>query len=486
MRLASSKRLFAARSGSRVVTMVALAGVVGAVAMADVSSAAIPTGVNCQTDGKINGRGATFQTSAQALFAAGFRDDVCGPVVTADTDAPDTMVAYNYAATGTSFTGSGQGRLASSCRTDAFAGSDTPYDEATLALLNGAPGAVGTCPTAAFTPPFAPNSAPYPNAGDHASALMSFPVAGSAVTIIAHLPNSVCGGADNNEFVSALQLTRQNVSDLMGGNITSWNDPRLTANNPTLTACNTPVTRVVRVDSSGTTQIFKNFLKNVDGPRTGATCDASTTWTTLALNSGNIHWPGETSPPPAGCSVLARGTGNGNLPLITKVGGTAGAVGYADLADAVANQGTYSISNVQNATATSFEPPANSRAANCNLGAAASLPGSTNKDAVGLNAGNNNWALDNSGVNHGDATNFGSQYPICGLTWGLVYTNLASAAASSTQPNARLSQDQRRTLYSYETYILSSTAQDRLGSAFYTSLPPSWLVKLRAGFQASF
>lgn len=78
---------------------------------ADVSSAAVPTaGVNCvATEGKISGRGSTYQTVLQKAFAEGYANDYCGQVAEqyAGDPAGHNMVAYNYAAAETaSATGS--------------------------------------------------------------------------------------------------------------------------------------------------------------------------------------------------------------------------------------------------------------------------------------------------------------------------------------------------------------------------------------------
>jgi hypothetical protein len=111
------------------------------------------------------------------------------------------------------------------------------------------------------------------------------------------------------------------------------------------------------------------------------------------------------------------------------------------------------------------------------------MPGSTSSDVVGLNSQNDNWAVDATPV-HGDLTFQGSQYPACGLTYMLVYAGTSSTGPTS--PIARLTADQRRTLGAYGAYVLSSMGQDRLSSGYFTSLPPEWLSKLRAGFQANY
>ena len=50
----------------------------------------------------------------------------------------------------------------------------------------------------------------------------------------------------------------------------------------------------------------------------------------------------------------------------------------------------------------------------------------------------------------------------------------------------RESNDQRRTLYSFFTFVLSSTGQAILGTDNYTALPSTWLPALQTGFQSNF
>src|SRR5262249_7929923 len=88
------------------------------------------------------------------------------------------------------------GIKAASCRTDAFAGSDKPYNNAQLKELNGAPGATGGC-VIGFKPPFQPNNPevwPEKEAGkeDVAGNIMSFPIGGSSVGVAVHLGTVAC------------------------------------------------------------------------------------------------------------------------------------------------------------------------------------------------------------------------------------------------------------------------------------------------------
>jgi ABC-type phosphate transport system substrate-binding protein len=472
------------------------AGVIGSFALTGPALAAVPAaGVNCTaSDGKLNGRGATFQTIAQNTFAAGFRDDVCGatPGAPAADAAGDAMVIYNYpSAVAGSFTGSGQGLRAAGCRSDAFAGTDLPYSETQLGQLNGPPGpALGTCPGAALAPPFAPSSAPWPDPADQAAPVMSFPVAGSSVQLGVNLSAADCGGTRP----ASLSFTSTVVNRLLGGDILNWNDPALRAGgvNAGLASCNIAITRVVRQDNSGTTGVLKNYLGRVDNARASATSCAVTTGAggdptkTWASYNGtpNTKWPGDGSSATDGtCSPVVNGGSSGAPSLITKLTATAGGVGYADAPD-IQGKG-FLLANIRNATDTAYVSGVSGKSANCDFSFLL-RPGSTPADNVGLKA-TENWGNDNNAVNgtgdHVNATQTGPKYPICGLTFALVYTGLGNGSVANA--NGRLTPNQRRTLYSYFTYILSNTAQDRLGQVFYAGLPSSWLGSLRSGFQAN-
>ncbi len=166
---------------------------------------------------------------------------------------------------------------------------------------------------------------------------------------------------------------------------------------------------------------------------------------------------------------------------------------YADLSQAQligVVEDHFVLASVRNATGKTYQTPAVGKAANCSY-SSLSLPGLNAEEAVGLNL-EDNWSNNNhkpkgEGGNekpqHGVATLLGEKYPICGLTWALVYTHDASA----TDPEVaikRMTADQRMTLYAYESWILDEEAQKLLGEAFYAGLPASWLTTLREGFQS--
>jgi ABC-type phosphate transport system substrate-binding protein len=459
---------------------------------ASVSSAAEPLGGSkaCQTDGKINGRGSTYQILLQEAFKAAYRNDFCGEVGTASSEqgeAGNTMVAYDYPeAEKASGTGSGNGIKAASCRTDAFAGTDTPYTEAQLSELDGVPGKTGGC-SITFTPPFQPNSpASWPDkeAGkeDTEANIMTVPIGGSSVALALNLTAADCGGTAPS---SELKFNAKEVSRIFGGAAATWSDSELVASNPSLSNCTGAITRVVREDSSGTTNIFKSYLIRAENERTTQKCAEGKKWS--AYFTTNTEWPGKQKPGEEGtCSAITNAATSGNPALIAKLKETPDGVGYADLPQVI-NQPGLIIASVQNATGTSFQTPNIGEAANCNY-SVLSLPGAGPSEAVGLDP-EDNWANNNEEVNkepnHGNATDLGSKYPICGITWDMVYTGLSNTSGGAN-PISRLSADQRRTLYSYFTFILSSTAQHGLSSIYYAPLPTTWLGLLTEGFQGNF
>jgi ABC-type phosphate transport system substrate-binding protein len=117
--------------------------VLGSFAMTASAMAAAPAGTACQTDGKISGRGSTLQANAITAEIGGYNTNVCGAVGSATdlntgvgTDpAGSNMIVYNWGSSTTANSptaagarGSGEGLAAMACRTDAFGGTDIPYN----------------------------------------------------------------------------------------------------------------------------------------------------------------------------------------------------------------------------------------------------------------------------------------------------------------------------------------------------------------------
>jgi ABC-type phosphate transport system substrate-binding protein len=451
------------------------------------------------SDGKISGRGGTGESVAQEHLAQTYRDDFCGATGSGSSEkgeAGNTMVAYDYpGAEKAKATGSGVAVSVASCRTDAFAGTGLPYNKKQLEEMNGAPGVTGGCgidsgTEKVFVPPFQPNSpTEWPGKEDVAGKVMSFPITGYAVSVPVHLTTASCpGGAP-----TSLSFTPKELSRILGGDAKEWTEKELTETNSELSKCaGAKITRVVRFDNSGDTSILKSYLARADNARTGAECfelnkeGKTRTWEEYNT-SPNTEWPGKGKEvgKEGSCSAITTAAASGGPALVKKLAETEAGVGYVDLADGISEEAKKAgliLASVQNATKTSFQAPNAEKAANCDF-KALSLPGVTATESVGLNP-NESWATDNADGNHGNATDLGAKYPICGLNWDLVYSGLDNGAVAS--PISRLSADQRRTLYSYFTFILSSAGQETLSSVHYASLPISWLGTLREGFQSNF
>jgi ABC-type phosphate transport system substrate-binding protein len=443
-------------------------------------------------DGEISGRGATFAKRAQDALIAGYTSDVCG--------TPD-MVHYNDTTLEPGVpTGSGAGQAATSWRAEMFGGSDIPYDISTLNLLDGPCGTIGGAPPGTPLMPALPNPCT-----DTMDSVMSFPIAGSAVAFGINLQGARdCGGAP----LGTLRFTNPQISRIMGGDIANWNSPALRTGgqNAGLANCNVPITRVVRQDRSGTTQIVKNYLARADSTRAGgtptATCDTARRWGVqpgqptqpddMNLDPQNRDWPGSPADPPPGivpgvaatatCTAVSRSASAGTSALLGTLNATVGGIGYADLADMVVQ--TFLVRpELRNGIGTAFVRPEVGTNANCSF-AGLSLPGGGDPGlSVGLDP-SDSWAYDQPGA-HADVTLTGSGYPVCGLTFALVYTGL-SDTSSTPDPISRMTNNQRRTLYGYYTYVLSSLGQSRLAGIFYAPLPQAWVTTLRTGFQDFF
>jgi len=481
-------------TAAAVAVTLGLAAFGGSLVTASAALANAPGGVACApSDGKIDGYGSTYQTNAQALWWPAYGSEICGSTTNTPADvAGGNMGIYNF---NSSFTGSGSGIIGANCRSAAYQGTDLPYNEAQLTALDGAPGnttaslGLSPCPTTtALAAPFAPdattNTSGFPNSNDATGNMMSFPIAGSAEALLVNLTAAQCtAGTPSN-----LQFTPSQVDGILGGSILMWNSSLLTVNNPSLSTCSTAITRVVRFDNSGTTSILKTYLNDIDPTRTGAavTCDpgtGTTPWITIYNQTPNTNWPSGGS----SCSPLAVPTTKGGPALITLLNSTPGGIGYADLSDAVNLGGSDLTASVQNAAGTNYIAPGNGTGANCDLSTLSEPGNGASTAMVGL-VSNDNWGSDNATVNgtgqHDDASDTGVQYPICGLTYDLVYTGLHGAVG--TGPVSSLTADQRRTLYSYFTFVLSSLGQSILPNNNYASLPLTWTPAILAGFQKNF
>jgi phosphate transport system substrate-binding protein len=186
-------------------------------------------------------------------------------VVIGDFKKIQKSVTINYASKG-----SGTGRSELAAQITDFAGSDAPYSASEQPNIKGGP-------------------------------IFYFPTVADPIVM-----------AYNLSGVKNLQLSGPTIAKIFQGQITTWNDPAIKAENPKATLPSTKITVAVRSDSSGTTQNFTTFL----------TKSAQGTYTLGA--SSKPSWPSSNQ-------QAAQNTGVAQI-----VQTVDGAIGYVDYSDAQA------------------------------------------------------------------------------------------------------------------------------------------------------
>jgi phosphate transport system substrate-binding protein len=195
-----------------------------------------------------------------------------------------------------------------------------------------------------------------------------------AVTLAYNLPG-ITGG---------LHLTGQVIANIYLGTITNWNDPAITALNPTTTLPNHIITTIHRSDSSGTTNVFTKYLVS-----------QSSTWQSQVGSGTSVQWPGSNA---AGQP--------GNAAVASTVSSTAYSIGYVELAYALQNSMT--VASVQNPAGNYITPSLASTIAAVQSGASQGLP-----------SGDQSWSSV-SLLNTADP----QAYPIVTFTYLLEYKEL--------------------------------------------------------------
>jgi phosphate transport system substrate-binding protein len=225
-------------------------------------SSSSPSASSAKLSGTLNGSGSTFQTTYQQAAIQAFKAEQAGLTV-------------NYGGGG-----SGKGRTDLASGVVNYAGSDSPIPAKEASNFTG-------------------------------KTILYFPVVIGPIALSYNLSG-----------VTGLKLDAPTIAKIFQGQIKTWNDPAITALNPSAKLPSTAITIARRSDSSGTTQNFSQFL--VSG--------APGVW--KLGTSSTISWPANSR----------GGTGNGGVDSIVK--STPGAIGYVDYADAKAsNLSSASIKN---------------------------------------------------------------------------------------------------------------------------------------------
>jgi ABC-type phosphate transport system substrate-binding protein len=247
--------------------------------------------------------------------------------------------------------------------------------------------------------------------------LLVVPVAQTAISIVANPPAGCTVGV----------ITNQDLSLVFRGNDTTWSK-LVTAEG----SCNSPITRVVRKDGSGTSYQFKNYLFQIYPgglPCTTGSVEGKATWkelepiTNSETGAPNTTWP--ESCPGKVLSPVVRPAGTGGGELVKKVNATEGSIGYAALPDAKSNAAKV-ILQVQNngqkpVGEATFADPASGTLANCSAASYAVPANAQNK------TGSTGFDVDWSQVFGGFPGIGGTAYPLCTLTYDLAFHGYQAA-----------------------------------------------------------
>ena len=213
-----------------------------------------------------------------------------------------------------------------------------------------------------------------------------------------HIPESIGGvvAVYNIPEVpnKGLKLTADAIAGIFLGEITRWDDPAITAQNPGLNLPDKEIVTAHRSDGSGTTFIFTDYLSVV-----------SPTWDELVGKGKSVPWP-------AGLAAA------GNEGVATIVKSTEYSIGYVELAYAFQTGMTYA--SIQNADKSAFVEPSLDSISAASSGVADSLP-----------AAKDSWV----GISLVNAPGSNS-YPIASFTYLLVYDDLKLATKNKEQAKA--------------------------------------------------
>jgi phosphate transport system substrate-binding protein len=270
----------------------------------------------------LTGTGSTFVLPAMSDWAQRYNQLYSG-------------VKVNYQGTG-----SGNGKTQFLAKTVDFAGTDSPLSDSDLAKAGG------------------PDKA------------LHIPVVQGGVVMAYNVPG----------VTQQLKLDGTTIANIYLGTITNWNDPAIAALNPGVTLPNLPIAVVHRSDSSGTTDIFTDYLSKV-----------SSDWKSKVGRGTAVQWP-----------VGIGGQGNDGVTQLVKQ--TQGGIGYIELAYAKQNNIPHALVKNQAGNFIDASPQSVSEAANSFV---STLPADLRysiTNAPGANA-----------------------YPIAGTTWVLAYVDQTDA-----------------------------------------------------------
>jgi phosphate transport system substrate-binding protein len=203
---------------------------------------------------------------------------------------------------------------------------------------------------------------------------VAIPMVAGAVVPVVNLPGFAPG---------TLRFTPEMLAGIYLGEITRWNDPRITSVNTDLSLPDLDIIVVRRADGSGTTNIFTSYLAAV-----------SDIWRQRVGAGNSVSWP-------AGLG------GEGNAGVAGQVRQLPGAIGYVELAYATQNNLSFGI--MLNRSGVFVGPSLDSTTAAM--------------EGVEIPANTEVMLVDSANP---------AAWPIAGFTWILVYQDQSNPAVAQT------------------------------------------------------
>jgi ABC-type phosphate transport system substrate-binding protein len=161
-----------------------------------------------------------------------------------------------------------------------------------------------------------------------AETVQSIPVVQFSVSVPIHLPEG-CTATNTAGVEGRLVLENTTLEKIFRGEITKWSEITSSGDKLEGATCKpeTEITKIVRLDGSGTTHVFKKYLGLINKAGKFETEKAELkTWDEISEGAENTTWP------KAGKTERPAGKGGGEV--VAKVAATPSSIGYANLADA--------------------------------------------------------------------------------------------------------------------------------------------------------
>ena len=163
--------------------------------------------------------------------------------------------------------------------------------------------------------------------GSVPNSVLTVPVVQESISVIAHLPAGCT--ATSTSYPGRLVLANVTLEKIFLGTINSWSEIKDGGDVLTGAGCSSPITRVVRLDSAGSTHILKKYLNLIDSTAFLTESSTTQTWNEISEGPANTLWPK--------AAAVVRPAKTGDTAEVSKVAEVAGSIGYSSLANARAN-----------------------------------------------------------------------------------------------------------------------------------------------------